>query len=305
MSHITVLLSQSPPGIKGTGLLVAMVGVVAGVAKGFEWFDSALSPEGKRRLGQWLKNVPGTEQVDAWASVFPDLIDKVFGPKPLSWIFFLRSCVASLIAIAVLFILGLLHYGERGLLKDMADSGPSFLALVVVSLATALIVNCVPDYLSVIISRFIVRMMAERPTILRTLLYLLLDVLLTLVLALGWNIAVSIWSLSPSAYQSSLKPHPVLYAFHLVKRGVDGLEYYPVMWVFIGASLFTSVWVWLYVLASAAIRIIHKVRFIWLKIVPFLNVEKQPMIAIGRVAGLIAGALYAAGLIGVWLYQRS
>jgi hypothetical protein len=74
--------------------------------------------------------------------------------------------------------------------------------------------------------------------------------------------------------------------------------------IFVVASFFTSIWVWLYVLASVAIKMLHKVRFIWIKIVPFVDIENKPMTAIGRVAGLLAGAAYAVALGGVWLYQH-
>ena len=78
----------------------------------------------------------------------------------------------------------------------------------------------------------------------------------------------------------------------------------PSMGIFEIASFFTSIWVWLYVLASVAIRLLHGARFIWVKIVPFLNIEKKPMDAIGRVAGIIAGICYGVVLAGVWLYQH-
>lgn len=76
------------------------VGVVTGVACAFDWFGKGMSLEGQKRLGQRLKKIRGDKQVDSWVHVFPDLINRVFGLKALSWKFFFRSCIASFLAVA-------------------------------------------------------------------------------------------------------------------------------------------------------------------------------------------------------------
>lgn len=67
------------------------------------------------------------------------------------------------------------------------------------------------------------------------------------------------------------------------------------------SSLFTSVWVWLYVGTIFAIKLLHRVRSIWVKLTPYLDIEKKPLVAIGRVAGLLAGAGYAVILGFIWI----
>lgn len=157
MSDIPTLLGQFAPLLKGA----SFVAIVTGVAKGFEWVDGGMGQAGRRRLSQWLTNVPGDEQIDAWAQVFPNLIDRVFGPKALSWKFFFRSCIASFIAVVVVFAIFATHYGFFWLLEQTATGG-TFQSLFTY-FVTALLVNCIPDYLSIVISRFIVRSMSRRP----------------------------------------------------------------------------------------------------------------------------------------------
>ena len=309
MSDLAALLNPFVPLLKGA----TFVGIVTGVAKGFKWADGGLSKEGRRRLGQWLRNVPGTEQIDAWASVFPNLIDRVFGPKAFSWRFFNVSLFFSMIAVFITSIISVAHYGlfEFDSLSRRVNDG-TFGTFGFIS-SMALLLNYVPDYLSVIISRFIVRMMAKRPTTLNTMLLLLLDTFLTVIVAfLSLTIMLTLVGIKGHVPTfKSMLHHPIEIAWICFQMAwicfqMAGwtIKFYPVMRVFLLASLFTSVWVWLYVLASVSIRILHKIRFVWVKIVPFLDVEKRPMTAVGRVAGLIAGVVYLIGLAGTWLYQH-
>jgi hypothetical protein len=71
--------------------------------------------------------------------------------------------------------------------------------------------------------------------------------------------------------------------------------------IFFYSSFFTSVWVWLYVVSSVLIRMMQKVRRLWAEVLPFLEIEKKPLVAIGRVAGILVGSAYATVLGIVWL----
>jgi hypothetical protein len=153
-------------------------------------------------------------------------------------------------------------------------------------------------------------MMSKHPTPIFVILFLILDVVLTTFFSLSsfvvWSAAIQLfaWKIAGIPVKVSLGffvGWVRVWAMTTLKNlrsaaGVSRLCLY--------ASYFTSVWVWLYVLASVLVRILHRVRALWVKIVPFLNVDNKPMQAIGRIAGLIAGLLYGAGLAGLWLYQH-
>jgi hypothetical protein len=290
-----ILLNHHPV---WTGL-VAATAIAGGVAKGFEWFDAALNDDSRFKLSMWLVSVPGDEQIDAWAGVFPNLIDRVFGPKALSWRFFLRSCIASFVAIALVTILGVIMYGPDWIFGN----GLEFLSDHALALALALgctgvgtlIANCIPDYLSVLVSRYFVGAMRRNPRGFRIFLLLIADTISTVIVA-----DAGMWALHFIVDHifrgTSWQANGFVDFNGLLTRGMYRN-------VFL-ASLFTSVWVWLYVLASVAIRILHKVRFLWTKLLPVLSVEDKPMQAIGRVAGLMAGCSYLALLGAVWLFKH-
>jgi hypothetical protein len=300
MTPIDTILSQLSPALKGAGL----VGAVAGVARAFKWFDAALSPDGRRKLSQWLKNVPGDDQIDAWSSVFPRLIDHVFGRTALSWKFFLRSCLASLISVTVVAVGFVIGNKADEFVRDfrLAASVSTHSTALVFIIVFYLAVNLIPDYLSILISRGIVRVMSRHSTPPRVTILLLLDIFLTLCLSIV-SISIVIFANQHESERSlgwagrDMLLDSIRTAIYLATRE-------PFVKLSILASLFTSVWVWLYVVASVSIRILHSMRSVLVRLVPFLNIEKNPMVAIGRVAGVIAGFIYAVGIVSVWLFEH-
>jgi hypothetical protein len=257
----------------------------------------------------WLVSVPGDEQLDAWAGVFPNLIDRVFGRKVLTWKFFMRSCLASILAVTMSVAAEVLLDGRQWLIDEVGISD-YFAINFLMFLSFALVFNCVPDYLSVLISRYIVRAIARRPTASRISYFLILDTISTLLLAnlslaalapivgaasgyvVGDKTLHAAWFDLPRDYRYTIKELPHLMLFNPLNRA------------FVIASLFTSIWVWLYVFASVAIRILHKVRFVWDNLLKILDIEKKPLQAIGRAAGVMAGCGYLAAVGGVWLFEH-
>jgi hypothetical protein len=279
MSTSIPLLSQLP----FWSALVGATAISGGVAKGFEWFDRGISPTSRVRLSKWLKSNSSKAEVDAWINVVSSLIDSVFGPRARSWKFFFRSCLCSLIVVVLLSI----HF----VIASGVFSKSSFQLVsteIVLDLCFALIVNCIPDYFSVLISRWIVRSMAIRPTASRISILLIADSLITLAfafaaLAIGGAIYFDIYQLLHGAF-----PDFIYNAFESTRNVVsfmtdhDNSIFAQNIAIFFIASLFTSIWVWLYVLASVVIRVIHRVQFVWVKLIPILDIDMKPMQAIGR-----------------------
>jgi hypothetical protein len=140
--------------------------------------------------------------------------------------------------------------------------------------------------------------MARRATKLRIILLLLLDAVSTILLAyltlvaVGWIFDVTVGILVYGKVVGDL-----IGGFGTI---ASALRENPGTRIFVFASLFTSIWVWLYVLASVSVRGLHGILSTWKKILPVLDIEKKPMVAIGRVAGLIAAVGYLAVVGGLW-----
>jgi len=138
---------------------LSFIGIVTGVAKTFEWFDGMVSDEGRAALSGYLNNLPSDEQIDSWGSVFPELIDRVFGPKALSLRFVLSSFVSSALGYLAVLLVGIRfrsneisHFGWRYFYDYTA---------VEISIISFFVLNLGPDYISLIVSREIVRDMSK------------------------------------------------------------------------------------------------------------------------------------------------
>jgi hypothetical protein len=267
------------------GGLAASAGTIA---KGFEWFDGALSSKGRTAISQWLVNQSPEAAADNWSSAFSDIVDRVFSKTPLSLKFFPRSCLASLIAfVIVVTIYARIHP------ESFDDLGHVGLALGLFAAA-----NLIPDYFSLLISRGIVRRMAQRPNSTRVFALLLLDTILkamlaTCVIYIG-SLIVSIIFPDGRLWAAAWGSVRSFYATFPPFRSGGGL---PIFGLLFYSSFFTSMWVWFYVLGGLLIKALTRTGRLWRLVAPFLDLQVNPLKAIGRVVGatyFVAGLLFVA-----------
>jgi hypothetical protein len=308
----------------------SIVAVVVGVAKAFEWFDGMVSDAGRQALSNQLNNAPSEERIDSWAMVFPRLIDRIFGDRALSWRFFARSTVASAMAVLIISLIAT-RVGYAKLPIGARAQMPWYALYIPVlrwSLLLAIMTNIIPDYCALLVSRTFVRLMAKRPKPGFIVLLMIMDTIVTCSIGLvsvslailvitdlaltvaGWNMhghgfAHGIFGNLALVNWIRLIKNVLLLKWLLGSQGavftstLDFINNFLRILFFSGS--FTSVWVWLYVVSILIIKLLHKLRGFWVKIMPFLDIEKRPMIAIGRVAGLLAGAGYAVILSFLWI----
>ncbi len=279
----------------------SIIAVVVGVAKAFEWFDGMISDAGRHALGNLLNNAPSGEQLDSWATVFPRLIDHIFGERAISWKFCLRSGAASLIFISIVFVFEGRLYGHLMYFRG-------WYAWLMIGLAS----NVAPDYCSLLVSRAVVRAMERRPTTKAIGALLIVDLILGALFGMAgavlYIIVLGIWSGPLTLGYMGYTPErffTLRWLFEwdvIVRRFTLGSDIWLRLLFF--SSLFTSIWVWLYVLSIGIIKLLHKIRAVWIRLAPYLDIDKKPIVAIGRVAGLLAGAGYAAILGMVWIVRH-
>jgi hypothetical protein len=158
LTTITKLI-QSPPGQLAAG------GVLAGIVwKFFERVEAVLTDETKLEIAIWLVGVKLLgPKVEPWPETFAKLFDRVFGTKHLSWKCFFRSCVATVISCI---ICSFLAY------KVLWDAT---LTLVVMQTGRAAVPLLLFDYLSLLESRYVLRLMRRWRSVVAIALLLLLD----------------------------------------------------------------------------------------------------------------------------------
>ena len=275
---------------------VSALGIVTGTAKSFSWLDGMLNDRGRKAIAHWLMNAPEDASHDSWTNVFPSLIDRVFGPRVLSIKFFLRSCVAS--AIAILVVSVIMIRGIEGWDWDTART--EIPQLLIFSIGS----NMLPDFCSLVLSRAVLRMMERWPTPGAITVLLGLDTALTGCIGLvSGNLGLFVMLIGTQNQVTlrqvlgNLLETEFLGEATLREAGLSGAMIIS-MRIFFFSAFFTSVWVWLYVVSGVLLKMIRRVGMVWRNVSPYLDIEKRPLKALGRIAGLLAGGAY--GLLLGW-----
>ena len=128
----------------------------------------------KDRIKKWLSNTEPDNHEDKWASQFADLFDSIFGKRHLSIKCFVRSCVASVFAVLICWIV----------FHNTNSSGPiiSIKAVdtVLFILMISMVINVFPDYLSLLESRFMLNVLMKRDSKKAVSVILFIDIIATI-----------------------------------------------------------------------------------------------------------------------------
>lgn len=254
-----------------------------------------LSAAGRQAIANWLRNLPQKLEDCNWLEAFSGVVDSTFGKRPFSVRFAVRSCVASLIAFFVTLIFKVGFHPGWDHLWAMIGAG--------------LLVNAVPDYSSLLISRSILREMTKKPRPVRVLGLVLLDAVLklvsaTLIIYLGGVILHYLLSAGLSfrwtePWRQSLG---VLREFYNALPFPTNAGSPPLYEICFYSSFFTSLWLWLYIFGGALTKVVVKSARFWRGVVPFVNLDKlldqNPLKSLGRIVAAVVGVSYAA--IGIY-----
>lgn len=253
----------------------------------FNILEANASPEGKLWVAKWLRSEPNSPLAENWPKAFSQAIDNIFGPDPINFMFFMRSCLASIIAVAIVSGVYLhLHHLRLGGLSDVA-----------VLLLVSCIASLLPDYVSLLISRQIVLLMQRHDGLLRVLGLLAMDAFLKLILAtcviyLGDTFLNVIFGDSYSLKVLNQE------ALSSVQNFYSGRGSNTINWrILFYASFFTSLSVWLFVFGGLLVRVLQKAGRAGGLIAKFTDLTK-PFKAIGQAVALV-GIVGAASVSGI------
>jgi hypothetical protein len=267
-------------------------GFLAGIIwKFFERVEAVLTDATKKEIARWLrvKNFETgiiAEEAEAWPETFARVFDQVFGKTHLSWRCFGRSTIAS-IAIGLLgFPLAMDLSLNRQLISDIVTHHGGLLNEVG---GVLLLGSVVPDYVSLLETRFVLRLMRGCSGFARLLL-MTLDLVFTLATAIG--VSTFIAALFFARVFSS-DPFSVWGAgFNYLFVGQHSLGR-----ALIPPAMLTSIWLWLYAGSGFLLKATNgfDIGFDWFN--RKLDIEKKPLSAIGLVAGVLAALAYWATVI--------
>jgi uncharacterized protein len=226
--------------------------------------DRLIHPERRDEIALWLM---GAHSEQNWSRSFVALFDAVFGSRHLSLRCMARSAVASLIAVAVIWVL----MGNFGALKLRMHSELSLGSVLVIALA----INVIADYLSLLETRFLLGQMHRLHSVVAQVAVLLADLVISA--AIIW-LAIVAYLASP-LYQGKAESFAEI------------LGVFSIFSVLFYSTFLTSVWTWAYILSTWIMR-----AFTRLRLADLLDVEKKTMPVLGCVLALVVfvGALALA-----------
>ncbi|MCP4283394.1 MAG: SUMF1/EgtB/PvdO family nonheme iron enzyme, partial [Gammaproteobacteria bacterium] len=286
--------------VRGEGLVAEILTTglaIGGALLAMAWkADDTISLEFKRDLSLWLVGLDPAAvgySVQRWPAHFAALFDRVFGKKHLSWRCFFRSSIASLLA----FLLCTLIYvqvapGEWAAFSSGFGWGKHFLVLG----GVAALANLLPDYVSLLETRWVIQRMQQTPSLAGQLGWLLADfvatgaIFLLLVVGLPIVVAGGIGGNWNAAGEEGLKFITFLVQLSRLIPVEDPEKRFLAIPVW--TTYFTTVWIWLYFLAQFLMRLATPLRRTLGFMKYALPVEQYPLRSVGQVMALVACAGY-------------
>lgn len=259
------------PGGSGS-MLFACALIVVLVAGLFVLGDRALGVERRRSLGGWLiDELPAEARVDTLPQAFIEWFDALFRTRAVSVLgveLHLPRLGRSLLASGIALIAAALVWlANKGALAEAPSSGTNVALLGVLYGGATIATNLIPDYLSLVESRFVLGRMATARGPLARLGWLVVDVVASMAIVFGF-VFLSFWLALPlvpegADYAVGCLDRESLSFARMVDIFVAGLTFstppgtlnYDVSGVYIYSSLFTSFWVWIYLASTLLVRV--------------------------------------------------
>jgi hypothetical protein len=292
---------NSPPGQLAAG------GVLAGIVwKFFERVEAVLTDQTKLEIAVWLLGVKIGQKVEPWHDTFSRIFDRVFGQTHFSWSCFSRSCLVSygVAAISILTSASLVP----GPFHGWTVVRNNILALALGSVVG----NVLPDFISLLETRFSLQFLSKRPSIILTFGVLVLDLFFTTGLAIlaarlaRWAMIDLRIRYSAALIEQQLENTALpLWVKAGQRLGFHELVSFPGIFfiqnnfalLYILPAFFTSIWLWLYAGSGFILKAARRfdIGFDWFN--RKLDIEKHPLQSIGLVAGTLVAVVYWSAVI--------
>jgi len=289
--------------VTGVALALALVGGGVGAAVSVQsymiawaaasaavWFlfdkaEIAMSAQSRKRLAGWLQDNDMRAVVRSIPSQFVVLFDRVFGERHLSWRCFFRSVVASTVTVWVVSLLWAVRHPPPSLFTGILLAGSFTLA--------AAIFNVIPDYLSLLETRWVLQKLGQSGNLVGL---LLADLAATATLGFTGYVVVLLLTGGSLDQTFELLWKTVTFQEILLFELTPGVSYRLPLGLFFYSTFFTSAWLWLYAGAVFASRLLVRMNDGIGFLLRATDVEYQPFRAMGFVSVSLVSILFVVGL---------
>lgn len=286
---------NSPPGQLAAG------GVLAGIVwKCFERVEAVLTDDAKLEVAVGLLDAKLTPKFTHWSKISSTLFNAVFGEHHFTIKCFARSCLASTAWVIILFFLWTqirpTHF------RAWLTFDPEHDDNVTAALIGLLILNIVPDYMSLWKSRWLFRMASVRKLSLKF--ALICDLVFSACIAGTAIIGAGLVGVAISSKEELVQGiagglrTALLAAIPMseIQQGADPPHSISVG-VFFYSTFLTSFWLCLYAGSECLVKTARRfdTGFEWLN--GKVDIEKKPLQCIGLAAGTIVALVFWAAMI--------
>ena len=276
-------------------LLLLWAALTTAIITLFRIMGDTVTPDAKRKFAEWIKSIAAkstSQTIVESPRWFVEAFDKIFGDRHLSLRCFSRSCVASIMAVFVMTIMWAV-LDPTSWLRFFSSEGKSAIFFI---FFIALFLNLVPDYISLLETRWILRRVAHAG-IKELIVLLVLDVIITggifvcglgiLALIIGMVSGESMGVVELVDRLLELLSECIMFQTH---------DSPPPVGIFFYSTYFTSVWLYLFLASSIATKLLYSLGRIGNWVMALLDIEERPFHSMGLiVVGLLtlAFAIYA------------
>ena len=307
---VTEVPRSETPGAAMTLDYLIDVAYIAGLVWGvFYVTHLVVRPGFSDEFGTQLTSLDLATAARTWPSYFAALFDNVLGAKHITWRCFGRSCVMSLTGLLLISVTYFAFTGEWRWFEFPEDDPARTPFVTVLVIAT---LNLVPDYLSLLETRLVIRLLQARPRVSLLLVLLPLDLLLTAAIFLVLvppNVILfqtlfslasgELWHMLPQVahnWSQLVSVLPDLATTLLSSSPVSKPPSSGLYFTFYTTFL-TSAWVWAFSSALLAYKIAEGFggrSWRWLTRT-FLDMKQKPLLSLGWIAGAL---VVLVGLVG-------
>jgi hypothetical protein len=333
MADVLTTISKiinSPPGQLVAG------GVLAGIVwKFFERVEAVLTDQTKLEISVWLLGVKVGRKVEPWPDTFANVFDRVFGKRHFSVACLKKSTIATFLVATIAWIYVYFMSGEWRVLDpgpSLTDAAEIGLVKMIVVLVAIAIVNVFPDYISLLETRYALRLTRRVSNSVGIAVVLVADLIVTAAIPglplyyferieaeSAYSDIRIIATLSepeflrirkllradlPEKYKELIviaidaqrqgRTQDAQRAVHRMKWEIAYRMYATVA---VYPAFFTSIWLWLYAGSGFILKAARRfdLGFEWFN--QKFDIEKKPLQSIGLVAGALVAIVYWAAVI--------
>lgn len=266
------------------------VTLVGGLISLFGESGKSLTAESRAAVRDWLLSSDYAETAQQWPATFQALFESVFTARHWSWACFGRSALASVGMVGLTFLV-MIAFGWATTyeLARVGNTGSMALGFVMtVGLVGGM--NIVIDYLSLYQTRRVIGWMTGAGQAWRRGALLALDAGLTFLLPLAALSTMQVVAMLMSGQLDEVSAFTLLVEVPSLILGF--LDSAPIPQAMYISTFVTSIWLWLFVLGGAVLRLFNAAlsQVQWLS--ALIDVERQPIKALGVILAILVTVIF-------------